>query len=124
MMTMIKSLIRRLFYRSTLFRMIVGGASILVKRTQSLGISHLLSYANADALGPIQRDEAVALFGLVRTLRPKTVVEFGFFHGHSAFNFLCALDGDARLYSYDPSDDAARRAKDELSFDRRLTFVH
>jgi predicted O-methyltransferase YrrM len=119
-----RSLIRRLFYRSQLFRVAVGCISILIRRTQSIGISHLLSYVNKNALGPLQRDEAIALFGIVKTLCPKTIVEFGFFHGHSAFNFLCALEPDARLYSYDISLDSAMRAKEELSFDHRLTFIH
>lgn len=64
------------------------------------------------------------MFGIVRTLRPKTVVEFGFFHGHSAFNFLCALDPDAKLFSYDVGEESAVRARRELSFDKRLTFHH
>ncbi len=119
-----KSVIRRLFYRFELFRIAVGCISILLKRTQRIGISHLLSYVDRDALGPLQRDEAIALFGIIKTLRPKTIVEFGFFHGHSAFNFLCALERDARLYSYDISEDSSRRATHELSFDRRLTFIH
>jgi hypothetical protein len=57
-------------------------------------------------------------------LHPKTVVEFGFFRGHSAFNFLCALEDDARIYSYDLSDESATRARDEFGFDPRLTFLH
>ena len=121
---MMKSLIRQLFYRSRLCRMLIGGLSVLMRRTQNVGVSHLLSYKEADALGPLQRDEALALFGIVRTLRPKTMVEFGFSRGHSAFNFLCALEHDARLYSYDISADSARCARREMSFDPRLTFIH
>ncbi len=51
--------------------------------------------------GPIQDDEALFLTGLVKALRPKTVVEFGFSGGVSSFNFLQALDPDSKLYSYD-----------------------
>jgi hypothetical protein len=29
------------------------------------------------------------------------VVEIGFLNGRSALNFLCALDADSRLYSFD-----------------------
>ena len=123
MKSAIKSFIRRVYYRSRLCRLIVGIFSVATRRTGSLGISHLLSYAESDALGPLQRDEAMALFGIIRTLDPKTVVEFGFYHGHSAFNFLCALAPDARLYSYDIAEEAALRARREFSFDRRLTFI-
>lgn len=119
-----KSWIRRFFYRSFLFRSAVGLSSITLGRTQSIGISHLQSYMEEGAVGPLQRDEALALFGIVRALRPLTVVEFGFFHGHSAFNFLCALSEDARLYSYDVDDESAKRARSEMGFDPRLTFIH
>ena len=50
-------------------------------------------------------------------------MEFGFFHGHSAFNFLQALPPDARLFSYDIDPDSARRAETEFHFDPRLTFI-
>ena len=123
MITQLKSLIRQLFYRSTVFQSIVGFCSVIVGRTTGIGMSHLLAYREDDAIGPLQRDEAIALFGIIRTLRPKVVVEFGFFHGHSAFNFLRALPEDGRLYSYDIDADSIRRARTEFTFDRRFTFV-
>ena len=89
-----------------------------------LGVSHLLSYREDDAIGPLQRDEAMALFGIIRTIQPDTLVEFGFFHGHSAYNFLQALSPDARLFSYDVCPDAAWRARNEFRFDRRFNFFH
>lgn len=119
----LKSLVRRAFYRSGLVRGIVGGLSVLTRRTRPAGMSHLLSYCDEDAIGPLQRDEAIALFGIVKTLRPETVVEFGFFHGHSAFNFLQSLPPDSRLFSYDIDDESARRARDEFGFDPRFTFL-
>ena len=30
-------------------------------------MSHLLSYREDDTVGPLQRDEAIALFGIIRT---------------------------------------------------------
>ena len=51
------------------------------------------------------------------------MVEFGFFHGHSAFNFLCALDKDARLYSFDISNESQERARTEFPGDKRLFFI-
>jgi hypothetical protein len=123
MITQLKSLIRQLFYRSALFRGIVGFGSVMVGRTKGLGMFHLLSYREDDAIGPLQRDEALALFGIIRTLRPRVVVEFGFFHGHSAFNFLQALPEDGRLYSYDIDADSMQRARREFAFDRRFSFI-
>ena len=46
-------------------------------------------------------DEAILLYGMVKSLRPKTLVEFGMGHGPSSTNFLKALDQDARMYTYD-----------------------
>ena len=123
MIPRIKSLVRIAFYRSGPVRGIVGFLSILSGRTRGLGVSHLLSYREDDAIGPLQRDEAMALFGIVRSLMPSTVVEFGFFHGHSAYNFLRALPADARLFSYDICGDSAKRAKEEFSFDQRFRFI-
>ena len=96
---------------------------MMLRRTQAIKIFHLLSYRENDAIGPLQRDEAIALFGIVRALRPKVTVEFGFFHGHSAFNFLQALPDDGRLYSYDIDAESSRRAMTEFNFDRRFTFI-
>ncbi|MEO7101656.1 MAG: class I SAM-dependent methyltransferase [Luteolibacter sp.] len=123
MTSSLKSLIRRLFYQSPLFRSLVGFSSVILGRTSRIGMSHLLSYQENDAIGPLQRDEAIALFGIVRTLRPKVIVEFGFFHGHSAFNFLQAMPEDGRLYSYDIAEDSIKRAKTEFTFDRRFKFI-
>lgn len=123
MLYSLKSLIRRVFYRSSLFRGLVGTMSVMTGRTPTMGISHLLSYREDDAVGPLQRDEALALFGIVKTIRPKVLVEFGFFHGHSAFNFLQAMPKDGRLYSYDISPDSCTRARDEFGFDPRFTFI-
>ena len=51
--------------------------------------------------GPIQDDEALLLYGLMKSLRPKTLIEFGFGHGASSTNFLKALDSDAKMFTYD-----------------------
>lgn len=121
---MIKRAIRVLFYRSEMFRTLVGWVSVFSGRTQSLRLAHLLSYDDEGAIGPLQQDEAVALFGIVRSLRPRTVVEFGFFHGHSAFNFLMALPEDALLASYDVDEDSAARARVEFAGLKGFRFLH
>ncbi len=123
MISPLKSIIRRSFYRSPLFQSVVGACSSLLGRTGRSGMEHFSAYRENDAIGPLQRDEAVALFGIIRTLRPQVVVEFGFFHGHSAFNFLKALAPDARLFSYDVDAESERRARSEFAFDRRFTFL-
>lgn len=120
----LKSITRMCFYRSFLARLGVGLASLITGRTKPIRIDHLLSYRGENAIGPLQVDEALALFGIVRSLCPKTVVEFGFFHGHSAFNFLQALGPDARLVSFDIDEESAQRAFTEFKFDGRFTFLH
>jgi predicted O-methyltransferase YrrM len=94
---------RRLFYRSEIFRttLLVVLWPWLRKRLPRLG--HLAFY-DEDAIGPVQREEALVLHALVRLLRPRVVVEIGFEGGLSAFNFLLALEPDAKLYTFDISD--------------------
>jgi predicted O-methyltransferase YrrM len=78
-------------------------------------VSHLKTYREEDAIGPLQRDEALFLNGLIRVLRPRVVVEFGFSTGHSAYNFLQAMDGFGKLYSYDIAELSAAVAKQGFS---------
>lgn len=74
---------------------------------------HLLR-DNAPRLGPLQDDEALFLYGLVRAVRPRTIVErpgsaaphrvrprFGTSHGFSAMNWMAAIGDDplARVFS-------------------------
>jgi predicted O-methyltransferase YrrM len=84
-------------------------------------ISHL-SLFNEVADGPVQREEALFLYSLLRVVRPRTVVEIGFLTGRSALNFLCALDDDARLYSFDIDETCAARARDLFGHEPRFTF--
>lgn len=65
-------------------------------------LPHLLR-DNAPRLGPVQDDEALLLYGLVRATRPRTIVEFGTANGFSAMNWMHAIadDVEARVYSYD-----------------------
>ena len=104
--------------------MLVGLGSILLGRTHSLHLAHFLSYDDAGAIGPLQQDEAIALFGIVRSIRPRTVIEFGFFHGHSAFNFLMAMPEDGLLVSYDVDEDSELRARREFAGLKGFRFIH
>ena len=81
-------------------------------RQRAPDVAHLAFYAEETALGPLQRDEALFLNGLVRVIRPRVIVELGFFRGHSALNFLTALDGSGRLFSFDFDEEAEKVAHD------------
>jgi len=80
-------------------------------RAKRYDLAHLALVPEETALGPLQRDEALVLHGLVRTLQPAVVVEFGFFAGDSALNFLQALPPAARVHSFDISDEATATAR-------------
>ena len=70
----------------------------------SIKIKYDLSHLNQDTLivsGPIQDDEALVLYGLIKTIRPKTVIECGMGHGYSTVNILKSIDEDARLFTFD-----------------------
>jgi predicted O-methyltransferase YrrM len=62
--------------------------------------SHLVQPADQNIGGPIQDDEALVLFGLVRTMRIKRVLEIGGLSGYSARNFLAALSWDTGTAVY------------------------
>ncbi|MFL5886427.1 MAG: O-methyltransferase [Thermoleophilaceae bacterium] len=72
--------------------------------------------------GPVQRDEALLLYSLVRVIRPRTIVEIGFQYGRSSLNFLKALDDDGRLYSFDVDPECERRAREKFGDDPRFAF--
>lgn len=79
--------------------------------------------AKETRIGNLQKDESLFLYSLLKVLRPKTVVEFGFLDGHSASVMLSALDDDAVLHSYDVSDYAKEAAAD-FSKRRSNFFFH
>ncbi|MGI8604617.1 MAG: O-methyltransferase [Verrucomicrobiales bacterium] len=122
-MRALKEVIRRGFFRSELVRWGVGAGRVLSGSGGRLGLSHLLAYRNEDEIGPLQRDEALFLFGLLRVTRPRLVVEFGFFHGHSAFNFLRALGPKARLVSFDIKPESKVRAESEFAHFRNFQYI-
>jgi predicted O-methyltransferase YrrM len=80
-------------------------------RSQGYDLSHLPFHSEEEAVGPVQRDEALVLFALTRVLRPRVVVEIGFLGGQSAFNFLRALTPGAKLYSFDIAPESAAIAR-------------
>jgi predicted O-methyltransferase YrrM len=84
-------------------------------------LAHLALFQDK-ADGPVQRNEALFLHSLVRVVRPRTIVEIGFLRGHSAFNFLRALDADGRLYSFDIDPACEARAREMFEHDPRFVF--
>jgi len=63
-------------------------------------LDHLIQPEEQNIPGPIQDDEALLLFALIRVTRIKRILEFGSFPGYSAKNFLSALQGGT-VYSVD-----------------------
>ena len=112
---------RRSFYRSRVLREVAAAARWPRIRKAAPDLAHLAFYDEI-TWGPVQRDEALLLHALVRALRPSVVVEIGFFWGDSAFNFLRALDEDAKLYSFDVDPNCARVARERFGHDPRFTY--
>jgi predicted O-methyltransferase YrrM len=112
---------RRAFYRRPLVRKLISAARWPTQRHEAPDISHL-TFFDEVADGPVQREEALFLYALLRVVRPRTAVETGFFKGRSALNFLCALDADARLYSFHIDENCAERARELFGQDPRFTF--
>jgi predicted O-methyltransferase YrrM len=120
----IKDIARKAFFRSALARRLMGEISILLGHSPRIKVSHLSAYKeDGSAIGPLQQSEALFLFALVKVTVPKTVLEFGFLHGLSAYNFLRALPEDAQLFSYDIDRHAEEIASRQFPNDRRFTFL-
>ena len=64
-------------------------------------ISHLTQPEGEQVGGPIQDDEALFLFGLVRGMRLRRVLEIGGLDGYSAANFLKAVGPLGVVYTVD-----------------------
>lgn len=88
------------------------------------GTSHLMAYRDKETIGPLQNDEALLLFALVKTVTPKVIVEFGFHKGHSAFNFLQAVDTNTRLYSFDVDPMSKSIAEDAFYSFPNFRYFH
>lgn len=112
---------RRAFYRRPVVRKLISAARWPTQRHEAPDISHL-TFFDEVADGPVQREEALFLYSLLRVVRPRTTVEIGFYKGRSALNVLCALDPDARLYAFDIRERSAERARELFGHDPRFTF--
>lgn len=64
-------------------------------------LSHLTQEDNQKVGGPIQDDEALFLYSIIRGMRIKTVFEIGGLFGYSAKNFLEAVEEDGYVFTCD-----------------------
>ena len=63
-------------------------------------VSHL-NKCGTYVVGPAQDDEMLSFYGIVKVMRPRTILEFGFFDGDSARNWFKAADPETKVYSID-----------------------
>ena len=64
-------------------------------------LAHLTQSPEQSIPGPIQDDEALLLFALIRVTRIKRILEFGSAYGYSAKNFCAAIGDVGTVYSVD-----------------------
>jgi hypothetical protein len=64
-------------------------------------LSHLTQDEDPWVIGPIQDDEALFLYSIIRGKRIKTVIEIGGLQGYSAQNFLQAVGDNGHVYTVD-----------------------
>lgn len=78
-------------------------ASAATSGPHKYDLSHLTQPLNQKVGGPIQDDEALLLYSVVRGMRVRRVLEIGGLGGYSARNFLQALkwDIDTAVYTVD-----------------------
>lgn len=64
-------------------------------------LSHLTQQPEQNVIGPVQDDEALFLYALIKCMRLKNILEIGSLAGYSANNFLKAIPDDGKLYTVD-----------------------
>jgi len=67
----------------------------------SYDLSHLTQAPEQHAEGPIQDDEALLLYALVKVMRLRRILEVGGLSGYSALNFLKAIENSGTVYTVD-----------------------
>ena len=87
-------------------------------------LDHLDQKADQLVGGPIQDDEALMLYALVRTMRMRRVLEVGGLSGYSARNFLAALGDDegTMVYTVD-IDPVASQAANHVTITKDCGLV-
>lgn len=64
-------------------------------------LSHLTQVQSQNVFGPIQDDEALLLYSIIKTSLFKYIVEIGALEGYSAKNFCKAIPNDGKVLSID-----------------------
>lgn len=64
-------------------------------------LSHLSQPEHQRVFGPIQDDEALLLYSIIRVTRLKNIIEIGGLGGYSASNFLAAVGSQGIVYTVD-----------------------
>lgn len=67
----------------------------------SYSLNHLTQEESQQVMGPIQDDEALLLFSLIRTMRISNVLEVGGLGGYSALNFSRAVGATGKVVTID-----------------------
>jgi len=67
-------------------------------------LSHLIQPDDQRVAGPIQDDEALFLFSIVKGMRLRRILEIGGLNGYSARNFLACVDVNGVVYTVDIND--------------------
>ena len=78
-------------------------------------ISHLTQETDV-VFGPIQDDEALFLYYLIKICGIKYIIEVGGLHGYSSLNFLQALADEGRLITVDPNFTDQNKLLQESNF--------
>ena len=92
---------------------------LAVKVNAKYDFAHL-TQATEKVWGPLQDDEALFLYGFIKVIRPKVIVECGMLTGYSTVNFLKALDADASHFTFDI---VMHNPKSPAFLDKRFKFV-
>lgn len=66
-------------------------------------LSHLTQQNNQDVIGPIQDDEALFIYSMIRGMRLKRILEIGGLNGYSGTNFCKATEDipNSQIYTID-----------------------
>ncbi len=67
----------------------------------SYDLSHLTQSSDQQVGGPIQDDEALLLYGVIKVMRLRRILEIGGLSGYSATNFLKAVGDTGTVYTVD-----------------------
>lgn len=87
-------------------------------------LGYLAMFDEEDAIGPLQRDEALLMYAIVKVLRPKVILEFGFYLGHSSYNFLRAAGSDTHVFSFDVTEVSRLTATRYFSHYQNFRYLH